>query len=97
MGTRRDSSATTRDRARRREPRIGRPPAGARPGERVTDYPQVSMRLPVEIRDSLRDLSAMRSQPQWRIVCDAIGCYLRDLPAAERRRLAAGKAGRRPR
>jgi predicted DNA-binding protein len=64
----------------------------------VKDYPQVSMRLPAEIRDRLRGLSIMRAQPQWRIVCDAIGCYLRDLPAAERRRLATvGKSlrGRR--
>jgi len=32
--------------------RIGRPPAGAREGERVRvkDYPQLSVRLPVEIR-----------------------------------------------
>jgi hypothetical protein len=67
--------------------RIGRPPAGTRPGERVKDYPQVSLRLPEEIKARLQRLSALRSQPQWRIVCDAIECYLRELAPEERRRL----------
>ena len=79
---------------------IGRPPAGSRPGEKVTDYPQVAMRLPEEIKDSLRRLSHVRSQPQWRIICDAIECYLRELAPDERRRMSAldrsdDKPGRR--
>jgi len=64
--------------------RIGRPPAGARAGERVKDYPQLSIRLPVEVKARLQALSLIASRPQWRIITDAIDCYLRDRPPAER-------------
>ena len=65
--------------------RIGRPPAGARAGERVKDYPQLSVRLPAEIRAKLQALSRVAQRPQWRIITEAIDCYLRDRPDAERR------------
>jgi len=65
--------------------RIGRPPAGAREGERVKDYPQLSVRLPVEIKNKLRALSLITSRPQWRLMADAIEYYLRDRPEPERR------------
>jgi hypothetical protein len=63
--------------------RIGRPPAGARAGERVKDYPQLSIRLPADVKAKLHALSLVSSQPQWRLVTDAIDCYLRDRPEAE--------------
>ena len=33
--------------------RIGRPPAGARAGEKVKDYPQLSIRLPGDVKAKL--------------------------------------------
>jgi len=67
--------------------RIGRPPAGARAGERVKDYPQLSVRLPVDTRATLQALSLVVALPQWRIVTDAIDCYLRGRPDAVRRQV----------
>lgn len=67
------------------QPRIGRPPAGAREGERVKDYPQLSIRVPAEVKATLNALSLVRSRPQWRVIVDAIDCYLRDRPEDERR------------
>ncbi|HEY6212990.1 MAG TPA: hypothetical protein VIW45_11935, partial [Vicinamibacterales bacterium] len=69
------------EKARRR---IGRPPAGAHEGERVKDYPQLSIRVPFDVKARLQALSAVRAQPQWRIITDAINCYVRDRPDGER-------------
>lgn len=71
------------------QPRIGRPPAGAREGERVKDYPQLSLRVPAEVKATLNALSVVRSRPQWRVIVDAIDCYLRDRPEDERRSVEA--------
>jgi predicted DNA-binding protein len=84
--------------------RIGRPPAGAREGEKVKDYPQLSIRLPAEVRAKLQALSLISSRPQWRLISDAIECFLRDRPEAEQRmveelaaRVTRGRAkARRP-
>ena len=65
--------------------RIGRPPAGAREGEKVKDYPQLSIRLPNEVKAKLQALSLIASRPQWRIITDAIDCYVRLRTDAERR------------
>ena len=65
--------------------RIGRPPAGARAGEKVKDYPQLSIRLPDDIKAKLQALSLVASRPQWRIITEAIECYLRERSDAERR------------
>ena len=67
------------------QPRIGRPPAGAREGERVKDYPQLSIRVPADVKATLRALSVVRSRPQWRLIVEAIDCYLRERPDDERR------------
>lgn len=64
--------------------RIGRPPAGARNGEKVKDYPQLSIRLPADVKARLHALSLIESRPQWRVVTDAIDCYARARPEAER-------------
>ena len=73
--------------------RIGRPPAGARAGEKVKDYPQLSIRLPAEVKAKLQALSLIESRPQWRVITDAIDCYARGRSSAERR-LIAELAGR---
>ena len=65
--------------------RIGRPPAGARDGEKVQDYPQLSIRLPAEVKATLNALSLLESRPQWRVIIDAIDCYTRGRSDAERR------------
>jgi hypothetical protein len=69
-----------------KEPRrIGRPPAGARAGEKVKDYPQLSIRLPTEFKAKLQALSVISGRPQWRLIADAIECFLRQLPEGEQR------------
>ncbi len=77
--------------------RIGRPPAGARDGEKVKDYPQLSIRLPGEVKAKLQALSLIAGRPQWRIITDAIDCYVRARPDAERRMVdeLTGRAHRR--
>ncbi len=78
--------------------RIGRPPAGARDGEKVQDYPQLSIRLPAEVKATLNALSLLESRPQWRVIIDAIDCYTRGRSDAERRlikQLPAPGASRR--
>ena len=84
----------------RSQPRIGRPPAGAREGERVKDYPQLSIRVPADVKATLHALSVVRSRPQWRLIVEAIDCYLRERSDDERRsvsELLNSKRGRRRR
>jgi hypothetical protein len=64
---------------------IGRPPAGARAGEKVKDYPQLSIRVPVDIKATIHALSKIHGRPQWRLVTDAVACYLQTRPDSERR------------
>jgi predicted transcriptional regulator len=65
--------------------RIGRPPAGARDGEKVKDYPQLSVRLPSDVKAKLHAISVVSGRPQWRLITDAIECYLKDRPEAEQK------------
>ena len=65
--------------------RIGRPPAGARHGEKVKDYPQLSIRVPVDVKATLHALSLVEARPQWRVITDAIDCYASGRSEAERR------------
>ena len=65
--------------------RIGRPPAGARAGEKVKDYPQLSIRLPADVKAKLHALSLIESRPQWRVITDAIDCYAKGRSESERR------------
>lgn len=65
--------------------RIGRPPAGARAGEKVKDYPQLSIRLPADVKAKLQALSLISARPQWRLITEAIECYLRERSETEQR------------
>src|SRR5258705_12968562 len=76
--------------------RIGRPPAGAREGEKVKDYPQLSIRLPADMKAKLQALSLIAARPQWRIITDAIDCYLRERPEPERRMVEELSSRTRP-
>lgn len=64
--------------------RVGRPPAGAKAGERVKDYPQVSVRVPQELKARLTALSVVTGLAQWRLIVHAIDCYFDDLPPTDR-------------
>lgn len=74
-----------KDASRERERRVGRPPAGAREGERVKDYPQVSIRIPENIRAMLLALAEVTGLSQWRIVVHGINCYVDELPPQQKR------------
>lgn len=78
--------------------KIGRPPAGARDGEKVKDYPQLSIRLPEDVKAKLHALSLVASRPQWRIITDAIDCYLAGRSEVERKMVQelAERRARRP-
>lgn len=69
-----------KDRTRAR----GRPPAGKRPGERVTDYPRLALRLPRETHERLQSLATNLELPQWRVLSDAVDAYIRELPQDRR-------------
>ena len=75
--------------AKTRTRRVGRPPAGARAGEKVKDYPQLALRIPAEAKAKLHALSIVIARPQWRLLTEAIDCYLRDRPDVERRLVRA--------
>jgi predicted DNA-binding protein len=64
--------------------RAGRPPAGAKNGEKVKDYPQLSIRVPVEMKVRLNALSAVTGMSQWRVVVEAIDCFFNGLPPNDR-------------
>ena len=64
--------------------RRGRPPAGARPGERVTDYPQLSLRIPHTTLLTLQAASTVIGEPQWRVLADAVNRYIAQMPPHER-------------
>jgi hypothetical protein len=68
--------------------RVGRPPAGARAGEKVKDYPQLSIRLPTDVKAKLQALSVISGRPQWRLIIDSIECFLKQRPEAEQRMVA---------
>lgn len=72
-------------RSRKPRPRVGRPPAGARSGEKVKDYPQLSVRLPPDAVHQLHALAVVFRRPQWRIVTEAIQCMVERLSDADRR------------
>jgi CheY-like chemotaxis protein len=67
--------------------RSGRPPAGLRPGERVSDYPQLSTRIPVEAYELLQAIAAVQDVPQWRVIADALDRYVKELTADEQKLL----------
>jgi|1185.fasta_scaffold827389_1 predicted DNA-binding protein len=67
-----------------RRRRAGRPPAGARDGEKVRDYPQLSIRVPTELKCRLNAMSAVTGQAQWRVIVGAINCFFDALSETDR-------------
>jgi predicted DNA-binding protein len=64
--------------------RAGRPPAGAREGEKVKDYPQLSIRVPLELKARLNAMSMVTGVAQWRVIVQAINCLFQDMPPTDR-------------
>jgi predicted DNA-binding protein len=79
MTDKRDDRSTNRNRRR-----AGRPPAGAKIGEKVKDYPQLSIRVPQDMKARLNAVSAVTGLAQWRVVVEAINCFVHDLPPQDR-------------
>jgi hypothetical protein len=65
----------------------GRPPSGMRHGEKVRDYPQVTLRLPPETKAKLYALSLVTGAPQWRVVNAALECFFRERSASDQKRV----------
>jgi predicted DNA-binding protein len=76
------------DRTKTKSTRPGRPPSGAR-GEKVSDYPQVMIRLPHDTKDVLDALSGLTGTPVWRLIDQAVDVYVKQLSDAERRLLVS--------
>jgi len=57
---------------------------GAKAGEKVKDYPQLSIRVPMEMKARLNALSAVTGLAQWRVIVEAIDCFVSDLPPNDR-------------
>jgi hypothetical protein len=72
---------------RRTRRTTGRPPSGVRSGERVRDYPQVTLRLPPETKAKLHALSLVTTTPQWRVVNAALECFFRERSAHEQKQV----------
>jgi len=63
----------------------GRPRGGVRRGERLRDYPTLTVRVPPGTRAMLRALCTRRKLPMWLMLRHLTVCFVRDLPAGERR------------
>jgi hypothetical protein len=55
---------------------MGQPPTGIRPGEKLSDYPRVTMRLPADVRAELDAASFVLGRPLWRVLLEAIKAYV---------------------
>ncbi len=65
----------------------GRPPSGPS-GERVSDYPRLTVRLPRATKNQLEALSTLRRVPVWELVDQAVIAFIEELPDDERKPLA---------
>jgi hypothetical protein len=66
--------------------RAGRPPSGLR-GEKVSEYPQVMIRLPQPTKEVLDALSGATGTPIWRLIDTAVDVYVKSLPDSQRQLL----------
>ena len=72
----------------KRKGKPGRPPAGRRPGERVSEYPRLAVRVPSATLERIVALADANGIPQWRVLADAVDVYIERLPAEQRALLA---------
>ena len=73
--------------------RLGRRATGPG-GQKVSDYPQVMIRLPQATKQTLDALSAATGVPVWQIVDRAIAVYLQHLPQAQQKLVADVRSSR---
>jgi hypothetical protein len=66
----------------------GRPAAGIRPGEKVSEYAHFTIRLPRDVKALLHAVGEVKHAPGWRVLHDALQGYVRELPADERQLVA---------
>jgi hypothetical protein len=71
----------------------GRPPSGPR-GQKVSDYPQVMIRLPRQTKSTLEALSAATGVPVWQLVDRAVAVYVKQLAPSEQKLVADVRARR---
>jgi len=64
--------------------KAGRPPGGIN-GQRVRDYPQVSIRVPPKLHAQLASLTRQTGMSRLQIFIEAIDCLESSLRAARRR------------
>jgi len=72
----------------RKTTRMGRPATGMH-GQKVSDYPQVMLRLPQDTKEALEALSAATGTPVWRLIDTAVTAYIRNLPEAQRKLISS--------
>ena len=69
--------------AKKGKPRgtAGRRPTGLRPGEKVSDYKRLTVRLPPDVHAELSAASGALHRPQWRVLIDAVRAYVGSGPS----------------
>src|SRR5688500_6298429 len=77
----------TMPRPTKKATRLGRPASGLH-GEKVSEYPQVMIRLPRQTKDALDALSAATGTPIWRLIDVAVSNYIHALPEGQRKLVA---------
>lgn len=78
--------------------RRGAAPKGPN-GERVSKYPQLTIRIPPASKHQLEALSVLRAAPMWALIDEGIQALVNALPDAERRlvvQMAARRGRARP-
>jgi hypothetical protein len=63
-------------RTQRKARAVGRQPTGIRPGEKVSDYKRLTVRLPDDVRAELDAAAGALKRPQWRVLIDAIRAFV---------------------
>jgi hypothetical protein len=76
--------------AKKGKPRgtTGRRPTGLRPGEKSSEYPRLTMRLPKPSVALVRAMARAIDAPAWRVMVAALHAYMGEGPmlSAEQRR-----------
>ncbi len=78
--------------AKRLRSKVWHPPTGHRPGEKLSDYQRMTIRLPPDVRAELDAAGYVLGRPQWRVLVEAIQAYVGSGPRLggnERRRVRA--------
>jgi CheY-like chemotaxis protein len=56
-----------------------------RDDELVSEYPQLSIRVPADVQQRLRALSLISGRPQWRVLADAVDVFVQQQPDVTQR------------